>query len=312
MNQGTTTLTNVTVSGNTAAVQGGGIVNAAGPPPLFGQLQLTHVTNVGNSAPAGGGLAASSGTVRLRATILASNPGGNCAGPPPVRTSQGFNLSSDGSCNFTGTGDRNNTDPQVEPLANQGGFAPTHALRSNSPAIDAVLTGCPPPATDQRNLSRPRDGNSDGAALCDIGAFEFAPTGAQAAADAAVAAATAAQAVNDPNNDDEEDVARQRRRTRNSATRGEDEFRTEGNVVGVRCTASDPVPELNEGFIVEPDMLPYALIANRDEGAQKILLIKDAAKLCGSIRVGDYLEAEGEKQSEALFHADDVSIQRKR
>ena len=50
-------------------------------------------------------------------------------------------------------------------------------------------------------------------------------------------------------------------------------------------------------------MLAYVLIANRDDGAQKILLIKDAAKLCQHIRVGDYLEAEGEKQSEELFHA---------
>ena len=70
-----------------------------------------------------------------------------------------------------------------------------------------------------------------------------------------------------------------------------------------------PVPVLARGFIVEPDVLPYALIANRDEGAQKILLIRDAAKLCQSIRVGDYLEAEGEKQSEALFHADEVDHQ---
>jgi hypothetical protein len=55
-------------------------------------------------------------------------------------------------------------------------------------------------------------------------------------------------------------------------------------------------------------MLPYVMVVNRDEGAQKILPIRDTAKLCSSIHVGDYLEAEGEKQSEALFHADDVTI----
>jgi hypothetical protein len=115
---------------------------------------------------------------------------------------------------------------------------------------------------------------------------------------------------NDPNNDDEEQVTR-RRRTRNNATRGQDESRTEGNVLGVRCKESDPVPPLTKGFIVDPDMLPYALIANRDEGAQKILLIRDAAKLCQYIQVGDYLEAEGEKQSEALFYADEVDIKKR-
>lgn len=117
--------------------------------------------------------------------------------------------------------------------------------------------------------------------------------------------------ANDPNNDDREDEVTHRPQTRNNATRGDDESRTEGNVVGVRCVASDPVPTLASGYIVEPDMLPYALIANRDEGAQKILMIKEAAKLCQHVRVGDYLEAEGEKQSEALFYADDVTIKRR-
>lgn len=78
----------------------------------------------------------------------------------------------------------------------------------------------------------------------------------------------------------------------------------------MRCVATDPIPALTRGFILEPDVLPYALIANRDEGVQKVLLIKDAANPCQSIRVGDYLEAEGEKQSEALFHADDVSLKK--
>jgi len=130
--------------------------------------------------------------------------------------------------------------------------------------------------------------------------------------DAIVFDCGAGAAVNNPNNDDEEAVTRRRRTTRTNPTRGEDESRTEGNVIGVRCTESDPIPTLERGFIVEPDMLPYALIANRDEGAQKILLIKDAARLCQDVHVGDYLNAEGEKQSESLFYADDVSTQKTR
>jgi hypothetical protein len=54
-------------------------------------------------------------------------------------------------------------------------------------------------------------------------------------------------------------------------------------------------------------MIPYAVIGTRD-GAQQLLLIHEAARLCSSIHVGDYLEADGEKQSEELFHAHDVTI----
>ena len=58
-------------------------------------------------------------------------------------------------------------------LANNGGPTRTHALVAGSPAIDAVNDGtCPPPAKDQRGVSRPQDGNGDGGIACDIGSFE--------------------------------------------------------------------------------------------------------------------------------------------
>jgi hypothetical protein len=305
-NGATMIATNVTVSGNRAVNQPGGVppqnVTAGGIVNL-GTATLTHVTLANNASAVGGGIvtvgpplgSGAAGTT-LRGTILANNSGGNCLLPPvppfaraPI--SAGDNISSDTSCNLGGSNDRNGTDPLLAPLGDNGGFTPTHALLAGSPAIDAVQGGCPPPSTDQRGISRPQG------ARCDIGAFEVE--------------VEVQRALNDPNNDDEEDEARRRRRTRNNATRGEDESRTEGDVVGVRCSASDPIPTLERGFIVEPDMLPYTLIANRDEGAQKILLIGDAAKLCQSIRVGDYLEAEGEKQSEVLFHADEVDVKRR-
>lgn len=50
----------------------------------------------------------------------------------------------------------------------------TRALRSDSPAIDAGAdVGCP--STDQRGYRRPVDGNRDGIAQCDIGAYEYWP-----------------------------------------------------------------------------------------------------------------------------------------
>ena len=65
----------------------------------------------------------------------------------------GHNISSDSSCNFTGTGSRNNVDPRILPLADNGGPTWTCALSPGSPAIDAGgTTGAP--ATDQRGLPR--------------------------------------------------------------------------------------------------------------------------------------------------------------
>ncbi|OQW92368.1 MAG: hypothetical protein BWK79_14815 [Beggiatoa sp. IS2] len=57
-------------------------------------------------------------------------------------------------------------------LADNGGLTQTLALLPNSPAIDAAdAANCP--ATDQRGIARPVDGNGDGTAQCDSGAFEF-------------------------------------------------------------------------------------------------------------------------------------------
>ncbi len=77
--------------------------------------------------------------------------------------SAGHNLVSDSSCGFTATGDQQNTDPLLGPLANNGGPTFTHALLTGSPAIDA---GDTPLTTDQRGEPRPAGGADD------IGAYE--------------------------------------------------------------------------------------------------------------------------------------------
>jgi uncharacterized repeat protein (TIGR01451 family) len=59
------------------------------------------------------------------------------------------------------------------PLQDYGGAAFTHPLLGG-PAIDGgTNTNCPP--SDQRGVSRPQDGNLNGAATCDIGAYELQP-----------------------------------------------------------------------------------------------------------------------------------------
>jgi hypothetical protein len=40
--------------------------------------------------------------------------------------------------------------------------------------------------------------------------------------------------------------------------------------------------------------------------------LKEVQKACASIHVGDYLEADSEKQHEGLFHAESVEIKRRR
>jgi hypothetical protein len=62
-------------------------------------------------------------------------------------------------------------DPRLAPLANNGGRTQTHALLSGSPAIDRG-DNAGAPATDQRGVARPRDGDGNGSRIVDIGAFE--------------------------------------------------------------------------------------------------------------------------------------------
>jgi hypothetical protein len=181
---------NVTVSGNAGFVSGGGIRSD-------GSMALTNVTISGNNTFAGGcaGIVGSAATTLTNVTVtknVAFVNAGLCVGGPILNTiiannldpfgnssncgspvnSAGYNLSSDGTCGLSGPGDRNNTNPLLGPLANNGGFTMTHALPGNSPAVDAgTNTGCP--STDQRGIARPQIGKTGDRAICDIGAYEF-------------------------------------------------------------------------------------------------------------------------------------------
>ena len=62
-------------------------------------------------------------------------------------------------------------DPRLGPFQDNGGPTPTMALGAGSAAIDAGQgNGCLP--TDQRGILRPQDGDGNGAAVCDVGAYE--------------------------------------------------------------------------------------------------------------------------------------------
>ena len=115
-------------------------------------------------------LISNNATVSLVNTILAYNQENNCSSFSPP-TSLGHNLADDATCGLTQSGDQEGEDPLLGPLADNGGFVQTHALRPGSPAIDAGDDGqCP--TTDARGVARPHDGDGDGLAVCDIGAVE--------------------------------------------------------------------------------------------------------------------------------------------
>lgn len=166
---GTVTLNNSTVSGSSAyrcsgvcGGTGGAIVNGSG------NLAMNNSTVSGNSA---GGIV-NGGTATLQNSIVANNSGSNCGG---TITSHGYNLSSDGTCNFNHAGDLDNHDPMLGPLQNNGGPTPTMALLSGSLAIDAGNpSGCTDGQgqllkTDQRGQPRPNKEDTGG---CDMGAYE--------------------------------------------------------------------------------------------------------------------------------------------
>jgi hypothetical protein len=178
-NLGTATFTNSTISGNSAgsgssnANGGGGILN-------YGPMTLLNVTIADNTAGAffGGGVSNYVSGLMVKNTIIAGNSasggGPDCYGV--ALNSQGHNLIQDvTACPATGDTASNITgqDPKLGPLADNGGPTQTQALLVGSPAIDAGSPDCPPPATDQRGVSRPQG------PACDIGAFELgsAPPG---------------------------------------------------------------------------------------------------------------------------------------
>lgn len=161
------TVLNSTITGNTAPNLGGGILVFANSTDA-NTLYLDHCTIVNNSASAGAASgvvsAAATGTITIQNTIVANNTGVSTqVGGTGTFVSLGHNLVSDNSAGFTASGDLQNTNPQLLPLADNGGLTQTYALSCTSPAVNGgIASGT---TTDQRGFAY--------LGLPDIGAFEY-------------------------------------------------------------------------------------------------------------------------------------------
>jgi len=191
-NNTTMSLINTTVSGNitgSGPSMGGGIFSRF-------SAELINCTITRNVSPNGfgNGVTGHQGTYTIGNTIIAGN--GNLGnGPdlkntlftPPTYNSLGHNLigNADDVSTFNASGDQTGStasplNPQLGPLADNGGPTLTHALLTNSPALDAGDNGLAenrtddPILTDQRGVDRISDSpDADAIATVDIGAFEF-------------------------------------------------------------------------------------------------------------------------------------------
>jgi len=176
---------NSTVSGNSAAAHGGGIEGFGGVVRLF---NVTVVSNTGNTAHsaasgAGGGLYSLAGEFDVVNSLVAQNT--DLLGQAPdcfgtfnviaydlVQNTKGCPQFDAAPGNITGT------DPLLAPLSFYGGPTLTYGLKPGSPAVDAgdpagCRFGLPQLHADQRGQPRKTDGNGDGIARCDIGAYEL-------------------------------------------------------------------------------------------------------------------------------------------
>lgn len=150
------TMLSSTVSGNESSDGKGGGVYFASRFPVDEQPRIDYSTITDNRAETThGGVAVAAGInppLELNNTIVAGNNPDN---------------------DFTHTGDHNllSGDPGLGPLADNGGSTKTHALRPDSPAVDAgdpaIPAADPDPEADQRGRSRVEGGRVD------IGAVEL-------------------------------------------------------------------------------------------------------------------------------------------
>jgi uncharacterized repeat protein (TIGR01451 family) len=176
-NRGPLSLFNSTLSGNHLP---GGVGVAIDH--QSGALSMQYVTIAGNTVVNRSGSSAVNlnSASAIQKTVIANSSVDNCSG---TATSNGYNLSSDATCNFNQATDLNTTDALLGSLQPSSGAYNTftHAPRSGSPLVNRIPSAACGAANDQRGVARPQDG------ACDIGAHEAVPVDLALAAQASPA-----------------------------------------------------------------------------------------------------------------------------
>ncbi|HSH01638.1 MAG TPA: choice-of-anchor Q domain-containing protein [Anaerolineae bacterium] len=171
--EGSTNITNTTITHNDAQTAGGGLYNWVENSILEHEININYATFAYNSSPLAASLyridTASLDTISN--SIITHDIGPSCYGN---YTSGGYNIVADASCNFSNSGDLQNTPIHLETLADNGGHTPSYRLHHLSPAINHIpagTNGCGTTfTTDQLNQTRPQG------PACDAGAYELPPS----------------------------------------------------------------------------------------------------------------------------------------
>ncbi len=178
-------LYNTTMSGNSAPLGSGVTITAfSGFNVALDIESCTVAENTSGGAGVRSAVVDGTATIGLLNTIVAKNDGAQLESiGGGILESHGHNLLEDnsgvggffpsglpnGNDDYVGT-PASLLDPLLGDLSNNGGPTPSHPLLYDSPAIDVGSSTRP---TDQRGQPRVLDGEGDGMAVSDIGAFEL-------------------------------------------------------------------------------------------------------------------------------------------
>lgn len=178
-NSGNLVVENTEISGN-SAYEGYAIYQYNYPNPTTTLLNVSiaknHPLPNTSTSPGNAGISVLGGNIVIQNSILVSGEVNNCyiMAPPSGTgsiTSLGNNLSDDDSCGLTAASDLQNVAPKLDSFHTEN-LVWFHTLSMDSPAIDQGNNAvCP--TLDIRGKTRPQDGNFDGTAQCDIGAYEL-------------------------------------------------------------------------------------------------------------------------------------------
>ncbi|KAA3639815.1 MAG: hypothetical protein DWP95_09720 [Proteobacteria bacterium] len=182
------TISNTTISGNTAEKYGGGICHEdSGNGSTVVLNNVTLINNHSNTYT--GGLYNDSANMTINQSLISGNTATEPAGTEIYLFGSGqidvnnyniIGLNSNAGVAGVSLGasdiiptETSLTDIVDVNLANNGGMTPTHNLNPTGPAVDVIPSAFCQLTHDQTGIARPIDGNNNGTTECDVGAVEF-------------------------------------------------------------------------------------------------------------------------------------------